>query len=284
VVAAVTANWLRAYLTVLLGHLSDNRLMGAEDHVVFGWVLFALVLFLLFWGGVRYAELLPIASDSTPARPPSGAVGWVMVLALGGAAIWPALAQHLAADVSGPSSPAPRLVATGAWSEVVQPGASWAPHLIGPRSTTIQRFRKDGAEVAVHIGAFEHQHKGAELASAVNRLVLDLDGTWALAEKRRIAVHAIGLPLEVNAARLRSSRQSLDVWQWMVSGGTPTISLVKGKADVVRARVTGSSDRAFWVAVAVEVDDAAPNRAEQTLREFAVEMGPALAAATGATR
>ena len=50
------ANWLRAYLTVLIAHLTNNRWMLGIDHLLFGWILFAAALLALFWFGMRWRE------------------------------------------------------------------------------------------------------------------------------------------------------------------------------------------------------------------------------------
>ena len=45
------ANWLRAYLTVLIAHVTNNRWMLGIDHLLFGWFLFGGILLGLFWLG-----------------------------------------------------------------------------------------------------------------------------------------------------------------------------------------------------------------------------------------
>jgi exosortase/archaeosortase family protein len=40
----IVANWLRAYLIVMVGHLSDNKLAAGVDHLVYGWVFFGVVI------------------------------------------------------------------------------------------------------------------------------------------------------------------------------------------------------------------------------------------------
>ncbi len=52
----IIANWLRAYLIVMVGHLSKNRLMTNEDHIVFGWILFGAIMLLLYWQAARWRE------------------------------------------------------------------------------------------------------------------------------------------------------------------------------------------------------------------------------------
>ncbi|HMC14531.1 MAG TPA: exosortase A, partial [Albitalea sp.] len=47
VLVPIVANWVRAYLIVLLGHLSGNTLAVGVDHLVYGWVFFGIVILLM---------------------------------------------------------------------------------------------------------------------------------------------------------------------------------------------------------------------------------------------
>ena len=38
----VLANWVRAYIIVMLGHLSGNTIATGVDHLVYGWVFFGM--------------------------------------------------------------------------------------------------------------------------------------------------------------------------------------------------------------------------------------------------
>ncbi len=67
----LVANWVRAYLIVMLGHLSSNELATGADHLVYGWVFFGLIMMLMFWLGSRFADPLPeIASPSAMRETP----------------------------------------------------------------------------------------------------------------------------------------------------------------------------------------------------------------------
>ena len=55
-VVPVVANALRAYLIVMIGHLSDMRLATGVDHLIYGWIFFGVVMLLLFWIGGWWAE------------------------------------------------------------------------------------------------------------------------------------------------------------------------------------------------------------------------------------
>ena len=42
-IVPVFANWLRAYMIVMIGHLSGNTLAVGVDHLIYGWVFFGFV-------------------------------------------------------------------------------------------------------------------------------------------------------------------------------------------------------------------------------------------------
>jgi exosortase A len=53
IVVPIIANWLRAYMIVMLGFLSDNRIATGVDHLLYGWLFFGIVIVLMFWiGGI----------------------------------------------------------------------------------------------------------------------------------------------------------------------------------------------------------------------------------------
>ena len=45
------ANWLRAYMIVMLGHLSGNRLAVGVDHIIYGWVFFGIIMLAICLAG-----------------------------------------------------------------------------------------------------------------------------------------------------------------------------------------------------------------------------------------
>ena len=81
----IVANWLRAYMIVMLGHLSDNRIAAGVDHLIYGWVFFGVVIMLMFWVGSRWAE--PELALPTPGSALSAAQQAALP-ASQGAAVW----------------------------------------------------------------------------------------------------------------------------------------------------------------------------------------------------
>lgn len=66
VVASILANGARAFLLIWLAELSDMRLGFGADHYVYGWLVFVLVLALMFWLGLRFADKPQYHSRKTP--------------------------------------------------------------------------------------------------------------------------------------------------------------------------------------------------------------------------
>lgn len=56
ILVPLVANWIRAYLIVMLGHLSNNQLAAGVDHIIYGWVFFGVVLSAMFFIGGRWSQ------------------------------------------------------------------------------------------------------------------------------------------------------------------------------------------------------------------------------------
>jgi exosortase A len=59
VLVPVLANWARAYMIVMIGHLSSNKLAVGVDHLIYGWLFFGVVITLMFWIGARWRDDTP---------------------------------------------------------------------------------------------------------------------------------------------------------------------------------------------------------------------------------
>ena len=66
IIVPIIANGIRAYLIVMIGHLSNNRLATGVDHVIYGWVFFGFVMMLLFWIGSQWREPDAAANPTAP--------------------------------------------------------------------------------------------------------------------------------------------------------------------------------------------------------------------------
>jgi len=280
----IVANWLRAYLVVMIGHLSNNQLMGNDDHIVFGWILFAGLMLLTFWFGLRWRQDAP-----TVARQPMDAgrlVHWKAALVSALAVLlWPAaeriILQRAPHDVS--FAAAPGLPALPDWVTAARPPSGWTASLVGARDRSIAVIERNARPIEVQISAFEGQRKGSELATSAHYLVPHEDPVWRQTGSGTARVDAPGVAPTVRTATLLGPSGRFLVWQWYVMDGVATISDAEVKLRVAAATFAARSDRGYWVALVAPYSND-PTEADRSLREFVQQAGPSLAATLGARR
>ncbi len=55
-VILIIANGVRAFIVMAIASASNLKYLGGKDHILFGWLLFAIVVFTFLWLGSRYAD------------------------------------------------------------------------------------------------------------------------------------------------------------------------------------------------------------------------------------
>jgi exosortase A len=64
---SILANWVRAYLIVMLGHLSNMKYGVGDDHIIYGWIFFGIVMMLIFWVGGKFGDkTTDVPVETTP--------------------------------------------------------------------------------------------------------------------------------------------------------------------------------------------------------------------------
>ncbi len=249
----IVANWLRAYMIVMIGHLSGNTLAVGVDHLLYGWVFFGIVVGLMFVVGARWSEAP--ADDAAPAAPLPGqvpgtgpgsrwaaAAGMLVLLAL------PSLVLKgltAAEDPSVPLLAAPMLPGLTVASASALP--LMTPAFANPSATLETRYVVQGRPVGLYVGYYRGQGPTRKLVSSVNALVRSSDKQWIQPESgsRSLAVgeHSV----VVNTARLRRNASLADAttlvaWQVYWVNGRFEASDIRAKAWGAWQRLIGRGD------------------------------------------
>jgi exosortase A len=186
-IVPLIANWLRAYLIVMLGHLSGNKLAVGADHLVYGWVFFGLVIGVLFWVGSLWRENDPPMPRASDVPVPTGSGINLRTIVLVGLALVVMAIPH---PVVGWLVNLP--VAQGYRVPAIRPASGWvaAPDSAsktgwkalfeGQRTSSVQVFTRDNEVVVVQIAYFANQSAGHELVQFDNRLVDSHDELWGV--------------------------------------------------------------------------------------------------------
>jgi EpsI family protein len=284
----IVANWVRAYIIVMLGHLSGNRIAAGVDHLIYGWVFFGFVMMLLFWVGSRWREddepaaADPRAGSVSVALPGAGParLGAAALATLVAVAAWPAWAayQQHRADSD------PRVVTlappgdAGGWQRQAEQATAWRPRYQGARASVFETYARDGQQVVLYLAVYRNQKEGAELITSTNIMIEQKHRVWQnVGESRRVEPVG-GAALPVKRTLLRSAPQRLVIWDWFVVGGRDVVNPYAGKLLQAREHILGRGDDGVAIIVAAPYAGT-PDAAEQALREFIAAMRPSIDAA-----
>jgi exosortase A len=283
----IVANGARAYMIVMIAHLSDMKLALGVDHLIYGWLFFGLVIFLLFWIGSFWRDPLPKPGPDAPAVPgaeqPSGprmAGTAAAVLALAAAA--PLYAAHLDRP-SGAALLLERPAGASGWTLAAAPLTDWRPRYRGSAASLFEVYRKGDRAVALYLGYYRDQRQGAELVTSQNLMVVQKHPVWSkVGEAARSEELGRGA-MPLRQTELRSTRQRLLVWDWYRISGRDLSSPYLAKLYLARDKLLGRGDAAAAIILATPYEERA-EAAQETLREFARDMLPSIGAALAAAR
>jgi exosortase A len=278
----IIANFLRAYMIVMIGHLSSMKLAVGVDHLVYGWLFFGVVIGLLFWLGSFWREApapAPPRHAFVHASPASPAlmVGAALATAALGAA-WPLYLPYLDRVDDAPIRLATPPSAAAGWSLEPQQEAKWRPHYRGAAASSLAVYRKDERSVAVYLAYYRDQRQGAELVSSQNLIAGAGDLPWTRMSE---SLRSEDLPsgrMELRQTRLASANARLLVWDWYRIAGYDLANPYVAKALLARDRLLGRGDQSAAIVLAAPYD-ANPEVAAETLRHFLRDMLPAIEAA-----
>ncbi len=291
VLVPVLANTGRAYLIVMLGHLSDMSIATGVDHLVYGWLFFGIVMLLLFWIGSFWREdeqpapsaAVSAQSPAIPAGSPRGAAMLVACVVLAG--MWPLFAAVIDRSATVPSAQAIEAAEPAPGWAVAEPAWNWQPRRRGSDRELIQFYRDEGRRVALYLEQYLLQREGAELVSGKAHQFVDEEGAWRIAGRGRGQ-----LMLDDQSASSRGSlhlsdgNTRLQLWYWYRIGDRYTANPYMAKAWEALHAITFDRRDATLIIVATELGNTedARARAGDTLQRFVAEHLPAIEAALDA--
>ena len=280
ILVPVFANWLRAYMIVMLGHLSSNKLAAGVDHLVYGWLFFGVVIMLMFIVGARWAEPDSIANvGSASSRPQHHTVtatklwltvvGFGMLVALPHAALWAIDRGETAGPV--PFS-APATLAAD-WQTTAPAIPGFKPAFQNPSAEINTTYTSNGRMVGLYVGYYRHQDYTRKLVSSDNVLVTSKDPQWAQVTSVNRDFALNGNLIAVRTAELRGTALSaqdndarLAVWKIYWINGTLTSSDYLAKVYSALQRVTGRGDNSAAIIIYTSKDQ--PGGGDAVLESF----------------
>ena len=251
VLVPILANWIRAYLIVIVANASDNRIATGVDHLIYGWLFFGLVMLLLYWVGSFWREDLNEPSPAVAARagasvrPAAGSpvhLWAVAIAALVIAAIWHEVPIFLDGIAPKTEPRLETLTSLPGWHVEPKNLTTWRPHFLRPRVTLYENFGDASSRVGLYIGYYSLQRIHGQIVSWDNRLVMTVNHEWANVGETRAAIADDGHPIDVIETELRGPSQRLLVWNCYWINGRFTDNDYVAKALIAWNNLLGRGD------------------------------------------
>jgi exosortase A len=277
ILVPIVANWMRAYMIVMLGHLSGNKIAVGVDHLIYGWVFFGVVIMLMFLIGARWSE----PEETTSAAPPThsladtwrrnSSAAWAGTLLAGVLVVWlPHVAnwglRRADADAAPPHFALPDRL--GEWRAEGAGLPVWRPGSVNPSLEVQRAFTLGEQTVGVHIAYFRGQGPERKLVSSHNLLVDSKDSPWNQVATGTHSLRTARQVLDFRTAELLGTltpgaarRPALVVWRTYWVGGAMVAGDAAAKLRGALALLRGGGDDGAWILLFADAGSTAASNA-----------------------
>ena len=270
-IVPVIANGIRAFATIYAAWWTSVEQATGMDHIVYGWLFFALVMAVVLAIGWKWfdrdpdaAWFDPMALQAAPSRRVEAPVAALLVLTvaslfLGWSSLNAARAAPLPAAMDLPDVPG--------WERTgLSTRATWSPNYPGADHFLVGRYMDaQGRAVDLAVAVYANQHEGKELVGF---------GIGAIRENDRW-VRIEGLSRADGGQALRMTgpaRVERETVTWYRVGGTLTGSDNRVKLMTLKNKMLGGNQAAAAVLISAEQDS--DGRAHGAIEDFLRALGP----------
>ncbi len=271
--ASMLANIVRIYLIIVITEWSHRRIAIADDHLLYGWGFFGVIMLVMMWFGARISIPAPrpqpfVAGDAAWRVPrpllASGTAAAVLVVA--------ALPVALARATTGTEDAAPMTLTLpnqlGDWARSPLP-PTWQPGTVAGDAAEHGTYIAEGRALNLAVVGYRAQRDGREAAARMNT---PADGKiWEEVARQTAAVTINGHALTVPQVLLRSGNRSRVALSWYVSAECVTASRLTAKLCAAKQRLSGNAAPGAFFALSTDVIDT-PDAATRLLQTAAARI------------
>ena len=271
VVIALLANAVRAFLIIAIATLTKNQWAIGPDHILIGWMFYAIVLFALISVGSKYTDATsqPQSEPTVVAHAPSHMLARSAAAAL---IIFVTVAYGLLVIERPVNRTAPAsltLMNAPGW-RILPPPGNWRASLPDADRTLAATYARGETIVYVSAGYFTHERRDAQIVQYDNRA---WDGDyWRKAGVTRDVVYLFGQSTQTDIAMLAGpERRRLAVVTAYWLDGQIYLKPWRMKFSQMKARLQGYNPSGGIVMVAASYD-LNPDEALHSIRAFTVDV------------
>lgn len=251
IIVPILANGVRAFSTIVIAQNGNIEFAASFDHVIYGWVFFAVVIALVMGIGWRFFDKKADAQAFKPAKLqaiPKLAAPLFLVAALAVLAVLPVVGW--AKYVGNAVSPVPHQISLPEidnWQIVpYEPSTDWQPRFEGNSHRLLGRYRHSGGdEIDLYIAVYEKQSEGRELVG-YGQGAVDPESKWSW-------VADVPGPLSGKAERIKAPGPVVrEVASFYRVNGVTSGSAAAIKLATLKARLLGGNQQAVAILVSGE--------------------------------
>lgn len=299
----IVANWLRAYIIVMLGHLSGNTIAVGADHLIYGWVFFGIVIMIMFLVGARWSEpdaqSAPTNAAAAATRQGAGdlaakrsrrvlpaAAATMAVMLLPHLALW--ILQQREQGAAAPQLTLPERL-SGRWHATAPAAPPFKPAFQNPALAVEGTYTSPAGDVNLYLGYYRHQSESSKLVGSTNALVRSGDRAWNQLNRGSTTLSLDDRQVTWRSARVLGTapssagrRPELTAWQVYWVDGRWVAGDIGAKLAGALTRLQGRGDDGAVLVLWADKDS--PAEAQALLQAFARDNLPALEALLRQTR
>lgn len=273
VLVPILANGLRAYMIVMIGHLSGMKLATGVDHIIYGWLFFGLVMMLLFYVGSFWSDAPNTAveeltnekvSNATSLRLLAMACGLVLCCI----GIWPIAASELQNKQMVQAS-IPEAVLLKLPPAALDPDWGWKPGFVGVQAESLHFVDLDDQAVGIYFANFGDESQGGELINSQNTLIPSKDKRWRIVDSDVGPLALSEQMISMEQSVLTDKQLRLQILRWYRIGGKNTANRYYAKWLQLLKRLTGDARPELMVVLYTKMADERDSQAKQRLLKVA---------------
>ncbi len=256
IVIAIIANAVRIFLIIALAEYSDKQIDIVDDHIVYGWGFFAIILLIMGYIGYRFADQIEAPVQQLTISTKRDTLQRKRIISGTAALI---LMLSVSTYVTSLQGSAPQGTLSLPWPDNHQgwqkrtSPLSWQLGSPNADYETTTGYIKDGDDVIMSIAYFWYQDDGHELLSSQHQI--DRPGYWTIKKQTPMNILIDNQSLPVIETILQGPQAERIVWHSYWIGGTFTNSKVTGIAQQVLQTLTQGETRSAIVSFSTHAQD-----------------------------
>ena len=275
----VIANGFRAYMIVMIAHLSDMKLATGVDHLIYGGIFFGFVMLVLFFIGSFWKDPAPdeptrsnTLSRDSKIKPNQIHILLILLLIGITSSIWPLGSAWLQSKQSLGTDLHKNFAAlqTVEWKPADNPNWGWQPKFHGIVNEALNFYQNGQNTIGIYQASFGNESQGAELVNSQNYLVKQKDKVWRLPYISMMELsQPNGALLPVNESILSSNARDIVVLRWYMIGDKNTANPYLAKLYQLIKRLSADPSPELQIIMMTEASHNDYAMARTSLKKFA---------------